>query len=291
MNLLGVCAIGLGLLVIAAVAGIYFWPSEPLSLTMSVNANPKTVTAGDKIQAAVSISSNKPASVVLSYSLVSKTGQAIISGTQNLEVSGSASRTISITIPPTQSAGSYWLRTKVISGSASTVALSGLIVKAKEKKAVKPVEKPVVLGQSNQSALLTPISPIEPKPVQVPVEPIQPKPSGQIGEPTTPVPDTNTINIPLSADEVISNARNEAGSDPTKAKATCATLKGQDKDTCHSEIASAARDPAICGLISDVPNKDACLAGLALAGDFTVCDDITNEDIRGSCNALKGKTE
>ena len=99
-----------------------------------------------------------------------------------------------------------------------------------------------------------------------------------------------TLTLNQSPDIILSQARAAAVTDQPTASRLCMELSQPERDGCFSDIALTAKTKTLCEPISDTSSKDACLANLALLGDFSVCDDITNADIKDSCIALKGKT-
>lgn len=288
-------AIGVLALALLGISGyLYLSHETPLTLSFRMSIDPQSAPPGGNIQATFTVTTSRAAAVELNYTLVSRTGQNILTQKQSFLVEGETSRTLSLSIPPGTEPGAYWLRARAASGEAYSVAIAGLAVVAPQAKshvmASKAPAKPAPIEQKpNQTETKKPEAPPQyqepPEVVQEPEQPTRPEPL-----PDTPGP------APLSTDEIIAKAKDQAASNPTDAADSCQKLEASDIDTCLSEAALAAwfgtaaqQAGSVCLRIKDSPSKDACLANLALSGDFSICDSITNADIRDSCNALKGR--
>lgn len=253
---------------------------EPLMLTLNMSLSQKSTTPGNVIPVMFQITSNRPIAVELNYTVVSRTGAIIISKSQSFTVQNQVSRTIAIALPPTAQPGPYWLLSKAISGGVFTSAIAGFVVMPQQIKKPVPAKQPV--PKVNRTVELN-----KTNETSIPTEP----------EPEKPIPQTLSPGpAPLSIDEVITKAKVSAVKDPQAAADSCKSLQPPDLDTCYSEVALsthaepslAVHSKSICLRIADTSSRDACLANLALAGDFSVCDAINNIDIKDSCNALRG---
>ena len=68
----------------------------------------------------------------------------------------------------------------------------------------------------------------------------------------------------------------------------CASLReARDKDHCMEVIAAATNQSVACGQITSVSKRDACYMNFAMAGDFSVCENVENAHLKKSCELLK----
>jgi hypothetical protein len=59
------------------------------------------------------------------------------------------------------------------------------------------------------------------------------------------------------------------------------------KDRCFSTVASATKNPLLCENVKKDSRRDTCYTDFVALDDFSVCDKITNEYLKNSCNTLK----
>ncbi len=59
------------------------------------------------------------------------------------------------------------------------------------------------------------------------------------------------------------------------------------KDNCYNKLAEVLSNSLLCDEISIDQRKDACYMNFINMGDYSVCDRITNDYLRKSCEALK----
>jgi hypothetical protein len=123
-------------------------------------------------------------------------------------------------------------------------------------------------------------------------------------------------NPPGASPETLEDIKDIGRSDPARARQLCGQLDVPDiqdvcisnigevqkdkeycesvlsvkiKDTCHSTISKLSRDKSLCKAISGDGIRDSCYAYFFVPPnkDYSVCELITNKDLRGSCNSLK----
>lgn len=76
----------------------------------------------------------------------------------------------------------------------------------------------------------------------------------------------------------------------TGSAAACKGLADQELKNCAQQLAVAARDPGLCGVVDDSGNKTSCEDSAFLAkaqerADYGVCASISSAELRASCEA------
>lgn len=86
---------------------------------------------------------------------------------------------------------------------------------------------------------------------------------------------------------VTQQALQVALADPEKAATMCNSLVlPEDSDACFAAIANASMKSALCANIQDSGTRDDCLMDFALAGDYSVCGQLSNRYLLTSCQSL-----
>ena len=315
MNLLAFSAILASILLICIAGYLYIIKPEPLTLTLNISIGEPIIKQGQDFQAVFSMTSNRQIAASLNYTILSRSGRLVLFDHHELTIEGPLTKTFTLTIPETTMPGPHWIRAHISSEGISTVALASIVV--------TPLSKPAASSQSGQSgkpnqsgqtsaqspvplpALSLPKTGLEnPIPLPNPANSIPTHPPTISTTPTPfPDPQTNTPPtfqrspslqehnpLPESTDSIRATILKKAITDPVGAANDCATKLASQQDTCYSDAALEGKSSFICQRIADTGTKDACLANLALSGDFSVCASINNPDIRDSCIALRGKT-
>jgi len=124
-----------------------------------------------------------------------------------------------------------------------------------------------------------------------------------------------TMDFPgLSSSEIIEIIKQISLTEPEKASKLCDNLEQQTfidqcfseiaettrlakfckkitnertKDNCYKKLAEIIENSLICDEISIDSRRDACYINFVNIGDYSVCDKITNDYLRKSCEALK----
>jgi len=118
----------------------------------------------------------------------------------------------------------------------------------------------------------------------------------------------------LSSSEIIERIKQISLTEPEKASKLCDNLEQQTfidqcfseiaettrlakfckkitnertKDNCYKKLAEIIENSLICDEISIDSRRDACYINFVNIGDYSVCDKITNDYLRKSCEALK----
>ena len=79
-----------------------------------------------------------------------------------------------------------------------------------------------------------------------------------------------------------------AKTNPEGAKSKCLEFtKTEEKDICLKTVADKSSKSEYCELITDSTEKDNCYVPFFLNGDYSVCDKITDPDVKNSCDTLK----
>ena len=286
MNLAAFIAILCSILLVAIAGYLYLNKPEPLALTLTISTHDPVVKAGRDLTATFSIGSNRKADAELNYTILSRAGRKVAFGHQTIFVDVHTAPTIAISIPDATLPGPHWLSARLSGEGASTAAIASFIVTPPATSLSKHA------NESNKNA--TPKSPRPPSAepsTQSPLNASAPEPSNtRASEPSSSkTPPLQFRGFTPSIDEIRAAILAKAVKDPTGAANDCATQLPAQQDTCYSDVALTGKSPATCQRITDLSTKDACLANLALNGDFSVCESIANPDIRDSCIALRGK--
>lgn len=113
-----------------------------------------------------------------------------------------------------------------------------------------------------------------------------------IPTPTSTKPTTTRPTLPRGTTPVQQSptSQNSAvGVSPTTRPEDCAA--STDRASCLAQLAATQFDKTVCNRISEPTDKDACLAFFFLHKDFSVCSQLSTEEIRTSCNNLKAFSE
>ena len=63
--------------------------------------------------------------------------------------------------------------------------------------------------------------------------------------------------------------------------------KERIKDQCVGNIAKLTLNSELCKEIEKTTRKDSCYQGLVNRGDYSVCEEISNQDLKAACNVLR----
>ena len=74
-----------------------------------------------------------------------------------------------------------------------------------------------------------------------------------------------------------------------KKKAIEDCMKHPEKNECLKQIAAKIGSPELCLKINNTVDKDGCLADLALNGQDTLCNEISDQYLRDGCEILTEK--
>ena len=61
----------------------------------------------------------------------------------------------------------------------------------------------------------------------------------------------------------------------------------RDRDSCYIEIVDASKQKDVCEKIVSDYRRDVCYVSFVMQGDYSVCDNILDFDLRQSCETLK----
>ena len=74
----------------------------------------------------------------------------------------------------------------------------------------------------------------------------------------------------------------------TKSARFCKSVSDERAiDSCYTKLAELLPNSLLCEEISAEPRKDACYMNFVNKGDYSVCEKISNDYLRKSCEALK----
>ncbi len=82
-----------------------------------------------------------------------------------------------------------------------------------------------------------------------------------------------------------------AKDDPEKAASQCVLLQEALRDECYTSVADLSKKSKYCESVVNPTNKDTCYVNLVLAGDYSVCDKITDKTVKDACIELKNQNE
>ena len=95
----------------------------------------------------------------------------------------------------------------------------------------------------------------------------------------------NELEVPDIKDTCISNI-----GEVQENKEYCSSIASQKiKDSCYSNIAKSTDDKSLCTEISGDGIRDSCYANFFVPPnkDYSVCEFVTNKELRASCNTLR----
>jgi hypothetical protein len=88
--------------------------------------------------------------------------------------------------------------------------------------------------------------------------------------------------------EIIRKAVGAGATNPESAVQVCTSLRDSyERDRCLTQLAESTNQSLACDSISSSAKRDACLMRFALAGDYAVCEDVTDNYLKKSCESLK----
>ncbi|MBW2978209.1 hypothetical protein KY331_05155 [Candidatus Woesearchaeota archaeon] len=94
--------------------------------------------------------------------------------------------------------------------------------------------------------------------------------------------------IVLTLTEITQTARNYATTDLSGADSYCKGLPDvNQRDSCFYTVSQTAKQSRFCDPIFSELKRDNCYSDYALAGDFSICDKLTNVYMKESCYELE----
>ena len=94
--------------------------------------------------------------------------------------------------------------------------------------------------------------------------------------------------VTITLTEITQTARNLAATDLSGADSYCKGLPDvNQRDSCFYTVSQTAEQSRFCDPIFSELKRDNCYSEYALAGDFSVCDDMTNIYMQESCYELE----
>jgi len=96
----------------------------------------------------------------------------------------------------------------------------------------------------------------------------------------------------VSLSEITQTAQSYASTNLGQAESYCNSLSFMSqKDSCWYVVSQTSKLSKYCGNIGSELKRDNCYSEYALAGDFSVCDDMTNIYMKESCYELEEASE
>jgi hypothetical protein len=97
---------------------------------------------------------------------------------------------------------------------------------------------------------------------------------------------------PVGPDEIRQRAKELAVSDLSKALDVCETLGQRELvDRCLSDASEASGSKEPCADIVSSDLRDGCYIPFVYKGDYSVCDEISNQYMKNSCLSLSGVSQ
>ena len=94
--------------------------------------------------------------------------------------------------------------------------------------------------------------------------------------------------VVVTLQEISQNARNYALTNLNQAENYCNSFSDTNqRDSCYYVVSQTSKQSKYCGTLASELKRDNCYSEYALAGDFTVCDKMTNPYTKQSCFELQ----
>lgn len=317
-------AVLVSIVLVLIISGLVFFfvikekPPEQL-LDIELEGIVTTAEQGSEISFISKLSSlgaKKRYDVVLKHEIISqKTNRILTFKEETKAIETSASFQSKITLPEDAPAGDYILRTIVQYNSQKAIATLPVKIEESEKTTIPEVQQPVT-EQPNEE-------PEETCYDQIKNQDEEKTDCGGICSPcedgtSQPSKETGSIDIDkLSSFESLEQIRELAKKNPADAASYCPKFEFQtSKDICYEYVGEESADIRYCEKIQDERTKDICYANVAVKllnpklceeikkddrrdncyvsfiiledkKDFSVCEKVTNEHLKISCNTLK----
>ena len=86
--------------------------------------------------------------------------------------------------------------------------------------------------------------------------------------------------------ELLNEIKTKAKTNPTSAAEDCPKLRDILQDDCYTYISEQSNISEYCEKVKAEPSKDACYVSFALRGQYELCNKITAEVMKQTCNSL-----
>ena len=291
--LVGVLLTLIGLIV----AGVLVFLPGPKDIQLALRVQPEQLLPGGTLAVFATLTSLQARDVQadLSYVIIEPfTRKVITSRAESLRVGESAFTTQAITLPATIAPGDYEIKLTVAYEGTSRIQSATFTVVPQapiEGEALQPV-----ITLPPEEELLCPESCDDLNPATEDTcvrgscvhrfqEGVCGNEACEPGENRVLCPEDCGIVQDKTA--VTQQALQVASADPEKAATMCNSLVlPEDSDACFSAIANASMKSALCANIQDSGTRDDCLMDFALAGDYSVCPQLSNRYLLTSCQSL-----
>lgn len=237
-------------------------------------------------------------SVGVLYEVVSQSGGVVVSRREKLVISGQSRSQSRISLPAILSGGSYVMKV--------SLSFDGLSLSKSFSFEVVAVTVPATVQNTTVSSVITHVPVVE---VSCPVACVSDAPcvSGACVNGLCQFEKLGNCcgngKCEFSEDEfncvldcavkrelrenVLSTAKSVVKSDASKAVILCNSLvEDLYVDECVNILSRESNNSVLCNSVRGVDSRDSCFMNFALAGDFSVCDKISDRNMAVSCNYL-----
>ena len=299
-----VIPIAAGVVAVLLVISLFFifrGGEEERLLDLEISSVMHEVEAGDSIQfnvELINMGTGKRYDVSLTHQIIDSSNRIITTKQEALAVETRTSSSSQIAVPYITDKGRYTLKTTAFYDTKTAVSSLMFDVKAKEvsEEPAEVVEDKCPATCDDYNACTQDICNAATgyKCSYLPITPCCGNDICESGESSANCPadcaeeaaeEPTTATITLK--DVIEKAKQDAQIDPSLAAAHCGELaKKNYQDSCYNTIAEESSNSIYCERIASETSRDNCYTNFALAGDYSVCDKLTNKYLKASCIAL-----